>query len=159
MSMLPRFRRATFLACCLLSLGATLARAQEPFRVSGPYLGATIGRFCESWEGNSGSVGVWTGVIGYDFNRRWGIRAEVAPGFELCDGSGLACHRHRYGISPMLTVRSQSMPLYATLGVVRAGLGLQAPIGRRFAAWAEADVAYRFESAFAWPRIGMAVRF
>lgn len=161
----------TALAVLLVSALATdNASAQDQLRrTAGFSAGASFGKLYEVWEGQGGSVTAWTVIVGYDFNRRWGIRTEIGPGFDMCDrdvvivrNSGQtqgSCHRHGSLISPAVTLRAQSHPLYLTLGFLQAGLGLEIPIGRHVAASAEVDAGYRFSSATARPRVALRALF
>ena len=145
----------------------TLAQVQ-PDEGTGLYAGANIGQFFESWEGYSGSVGIWAVVVGYDFNPSWGIRGEFGPRLEMCDRDAVViingvttqgyCHRHG-GLINRSAVRHLPRRPYLLFGPIHAGVGLEIPLGRRLSASAEIDLLYGFSAAAAWPKAALTTRF
>ena len=141
-----------------LVLGTELGIAQgASVDSAGIILGTSIGRLYETWEGQNGSVAVWTVLLGYQFNPRWTLRGEVGPGFDMCDKAAF-CHRHTSLISVSM-IRSLPASTYVLFGPIHVGLGLKIPILARLSASGEVDASFGFSAAAVRPRFAMATRF
>jgi len=118
----------------------------------------SVGRFFEAWEGNSGSVGAWTVMLGYRISERSTIRAEWGPGFEICAKDSGICHRHDR-IGRLSIVRRMSPSTYFLFGPIHVGLGATIPVGRGLSVSGEVDASYWFESVSFRPKVTLSKVF
>ncbi len=130
----PSHRSATALwvATALLPTGA-FAQSPEPSRPF--HVGATVGTYHESTEGDVRSASIAPGLVMGLGGPRWSFQVEIGDTGEHCGGSSGSCHSHRwYNVGFVRRFRTTGASPYVAFGccLVHLGAGVEVPVHERF---------------------------